>query len=258
MDPKPRVNWDAETYDRSMGFVSRLGAGVLEWLNPQAGERILDFGCGTGDLAAQIAKSGAEVVGLDISPEMVEQARRKYPDLTFKVGDATQVRFAEPFDAVFSNAALHWMRDAAGAAAAISAALKPGGRLAAEFGGAGNVESIVRAARDTAAAAGRADAFAMPWYYPTVGEYASLLEQHGLETRMALLFDRPTRLERGEQGLIEWLEMFGSGMFPFASESEKRSWFEEIAARLRSSRYKEGCWVVDYRRIRICAVKTSR
>src|SRR2546423_311364 len=148
--------WDASRYDDGCSFVWKHGASVIELLAPEAGERILDLGCGTGHLTAQIAARGAAVVGIDRSPEMIATARRDYPRLRFEVADAESFRFAEPFDAVFSNAAIHWMKDQQAVAAAVWQALKPGGRFVAEFGGKGNIRSIESALRRALQAAGYA------------------------------------------------------------------------------------------------------
>lgn len=253
MDQK--VHWEAEKYDGSMGFVSTFGMNVVEWLRPQAGERIVDFGCGTGDLAARIAANGAEVTGVDISPEMVERARNKYPNISFECADGTSWRTLHPCDAVFSNAALHWMKDAEAAIKTIASCLRTEGRFVAEFGGFGNVKEIMAAMRETLEANGRTDAFVMPWYFPKVGEYATLLEQEGFEVRHAALFDRPTLLEDGEAGMMGWLRMFGHAMVPEASAAEMDTWFPEACERLRSVAYKDGGWTAGYRRIRVEAVK---
>ncbi|MBW5446886.1 methyltransferase domain-containing protein [Cohnella sp. CFH 77786] len=250
------THWAAETYDRTMGFVSKYGEDVLEWLKPQAGERILDFGCGTGDLAAVIAESGAAVAGVDISPEMIERARNKYPRLEFHCADGTNWLPDDRYDAVFSNAALHWMTDAEAAVRTIADSLVPGGRLAAEFGGAGNVQSVIEALWETLRRRGRLDAWVMPWYFPRVGEYAALLERHGFEVRFAMLIDRPTRLD-GADGMKNWLEMFGWALVPGAKETEKEEWFAETAERLRSKHYENGHWLLDYRRLRVLAVKRA-
>ncbi|WP_027085550.1 class I SAM-dependent methyltransferase [Cohnella panacarvi] len=250
-----KVHWEAAKYDGSMGFVSEYGLSLLEWLRPQAGESMIDFGCGTGDLAARIAESGAEVLGVDISPEMVERARVKYPNIGFECGDGTTWRSPRLFDAAFSNAALHWMKDARAVATTIASSLRIGGRFVAEFGGYGNVRDIVRAMRETLEAQGRMDAFVMPWYFPKLGEYASVLEQEGFEVRKAMLFDRPTPLEDGEQGMMGWLRMFGHAMVPNASAAESEAWFEEACERLNPVAYKAGQWTAGYRRIRVEAVK---
>src|SRR5262249_12224499 len=142
----------------------------VDQLAPQPGERILDVGCGTGHLTAQIAQSGASVVGLDNSPEMLTAARAAYPGLEFVQADARQFTFAEPFDAVFSNAALHWVREPQRVIRCIREALKPGGRFVAELGGKGNVQTIAHALRAAAEQLGLPLAES-PWYFPGVAEY---------------------------------------------------------------------------------------
>jgi trans-aconitate methyltransferase len=250
-----KVHWNATGYDEAMSFVSQYGEDLVKWLNPQKGERVVDFGCGTGDLAAQIAFFGSEVMGVDISPEMVERARNKYPQLIFQCADGMKWNAGKTYDAVFSNAALHWMKDAEAAIAGMVASLRPGGRLIAEFGGHRNVEAIVTAVKETLKSNGREDVFVMPWYFPTVGEYSSLLEKAGLEVRKAVLFDRPTRLDNGEDGMKDWLHMFGKAMFPNTGILESIAWIEEAAERLKEPLFRQGHWTADYRRLRVFAVK---
>jgi trans-aconitate methyltransferase len=223
----------------------------LELLQARAGERILDVGCGTAQLTAEMAKCGAEVVGLDNSVDMLGQARQNYPALKFVLADAAKFRFEDPFDAVFSNAALHWVKDAAGAVESVALALRPGGRFVAEFGGKGNIASIQAALR---AVFGAAADERSPWFYPSIGEYAPLLERCGLELREASLFDRPTVLE-GEGGIQDWLRMFcGTYLrdLPAGSAEQK---INQLADRLRPDRYRDGAWTIDYRRLRIVAIK---
>jgi trans-aconitate methyltransferase len=245
-------SWDAEQYEGKHSFVWRLGARVVELLAPQPGERILDLGCGTGQLTAEIAKKCAHAVGLDNSANMIGQARQNYPGLTFVLGDAANFHFEEPFDAVFSNAVLHWVKNADAAADSIAQALRPGGRFVAEFGGHGNTRSILDALR--AVLGTEADA-RCPWYYPSIGEYASALEPHGLEVRQAELFDRPTPLE-GETGMEDWLRMFCGSFFKGMSADEVTAKVRELVGLLRPERYSDGVWSVDYRRLRVLAVKT--
>lgn len=252
-----KIHWEATTYDEAMSFVSGYGEDIVKWLNPQKGERIVDFGCGTGDLASQIASYGAEVIGVDISPEMVERAQSKYPEITFQCTDGMNWRSEQTVDAVFSNAALHWMKDAEAAIRSMTSGLRSGGRLVVEFGGHGNVGAIVDAVHQTLVESGREDAFVMPWYFPTVGEYAAVLEKYGMEVRRAELFDRPTELQNGEKGMRDWIKMFGTAMFPQASESESDSWIHKASTRLEDKLYNAGKWIADYRRLRIVAVKKA-
>ena len=243
--------WDAQRYEGRHSYVWKFGASLLELLEPRASERILDVGCGTGQLTAEIAKSGANVVGLDNSVDMLGQARQNYPALKFVLGDATGFRFEDPFDAVFSNAALHWVKDAEAAVESIALALRPGGRFVTEFGGKGNIASIQAAFREVFGPV--ADARS-PWFYPSIGEYAPLLERYGLEVRQASLFDRPTALE---DDIEDWLRMFcGSYLRYLAGESVNEK-IRELAARLRPTQYREGVWTMDYRRLRIVAVKAD-
>jgi trans-aconitate methyltransferase len=243
--------WDATRYQDQHSFVWRFGASLLDSLGPQPGERILDVGCGTGQLTAEIARSGAAVTGLDSSPEMLAEARKNYPDITFVPGDAASFRFPGPFDAVFSNAVLHWVKDAEGAIRSIAQAVRPGGRFIAEFGGKGNIASVQAALRTVFGP--DADARS-PWYYPSIGEYAPLLERHGFEVGNASLFDRPTPLE-GEDGLANWLRMFtGTYLRPLAPERADEV-VRRLVEHLRPALYRNGIWTVDYRRLRVACVR---
>lgn len=250
--------WNAQLYDAKHAFVWQRGEGVFELLKPKRGERILDLGCGTGHLTAKIADAGAQGVGLDGSPSMIEEARKSYPGIHFTVADARDFHFDEPFDAVFSNAALHWIPEARSVIACVRAALKPGGRFVAEFGGKGNVEKLVRgfyAALDAIGCHPRQDP--NPWYFPGVAEYSALLEQCDLEVVFAALMDRPTPLEDGEAGLQNWIKMF-AGSFCAAVPSAKREAFVREAENiLRPALFKDGLWQADYRRLRVEARKRA-
>lgn len=178
---------------------------------PKAGERILDVGCGTGQLTADIANSGAEVVGLDLSAEMIAAAGANFPQLRFEVADIAGANYNSEFDAVFSNAALHWVRDQNAAIDAITRAIKRGGRFVFELGGKDNFRQIWNASIQALSAMGvKGPEKLSPWFYPSIGEYAPMLESRGLRVTFAVLFDRPTPLEGGAQGLRAWLEMFGT------------------------------------------------
>lgn len=249
-----RPTWDAALYDGRFTFVWEYGGGLLDLLDPQPGERILDLGCGTGHLTRAIADHGAEAVGVDLSAEMIEQARRHYPDLSFAVADATHLTTDVPFDAVFSNAVLHWVSDPAAAIASIAAVLRVGGRLVAEFGGRGNVDTLVQATTDAIRAAGH-DPGPNPWYFPSIGEYATLLEQHGLEPVQMALIDRPTKLDGGPEGLRLWLTMFAGSFFNGLAEADREAIIRDIEHRLRPVCFQDGHWYADYRRLRLVALR---
>jgi trans-aconitate 2-methyltransferase len=242
--------WDAQGYQSRHSYVFKHGEGLVELLDPKPGERILDLGCGSGQLTARIAAAGADVVGVDLSPDMIAQARANYPHIEFNVGDAAAFELDQPVDAVFSNAVLHWVLDAAGAAACVARALKVGGRFVMEMGGKGNTRTLLAAVREVAGE------LELPWFYPSVGEYSALLEKHGFEVRFATLFDRPTIVE-GENGLDDWLVMFGGKLFAGISEERQPEIRRALVDRLRPVMFRDGNWILDYRRLRVAAVRTG-
>jgi trans-aconitate methyltransferase len=246
--------WDAELYDQKHAFVADYGRELIGLLAPAPDERILDLGCGTGHLTAEVAATGADVVGLDHSEDMLAAARDKYPTLTFVLGDATAFEFPAAFDGVFSNAVLHWVMDAEGVVRSVARALRPGGRFVAEFGGRGNVRRIAaavrRAVREVAGVTVES-----PWYTPTVGEYAALLERHGLEVRFATLFDRVTPLEGGSDGLRNFIAMFCGRMTAPVPADRRDDLLARVEDLARAELFKDGRWHADYRRIRVVAVR---
>lgn len=256
------ADWNAERYDQKLGFVSALGKGVLDWLRPKIGERILDLGCGTGDLAWEIAGTGATVSGLDSSSAMITAARSKYPALSFYHGNAED--FAETalvderYHAIFSNAALHWVKDAQAVIRQLAAALVPGGRFVAEFGGSGNVATIAGAIDQVLREEFGLDAdLRNPWFFPSLGEYATLLEEGGLRVTQAIHFDRPTLLADGEQGLTLWLDTFGAAFFAGFAEDARAFAYQRIEELCRPALYRDGGWYADYKRLRVLAVTGS-
>jgi len=253
--------WDAEAYDALHRYVPRAGETlIVDVLAPRPGEPILDLGCGTGHLTSQIAARGAQVIGVDVSPAMIERARENYPGLEFRVVNGADLQVAEQFDAVFSNAALHWMPRSAQPAvlSSVYRALRPGGRLVAELGAQGNIQRIVAALRDALAALGYTHAHAIsPWYFPHPDEYRQLLEQAGFRVAYLDFFDRPTRFDGGEQGMRYWLEMFAVDFLAPVAPSHREEVVREVERRLRPTLYRAGAWVGDYRRIRLKAIKSS-
>jgi trans-aconitate methyltransferase len=241
--------WNPQTYEDRHAYVFRFGEDLLGLLAAQPGERILDLGCGTGQLSAAIAESGAQVTGLDLSAEMLAQARSNYPNIEFVQGDASDFTLPAPVDAIFSNAALHWVKNAEGVGASVARALKVNGRFVAELGGHGNIQSVVDALR-----AVLGPNASIPWFYPTIGEYGSVLERHGMEVRQAWLFDRPTQVE-GDDGMENWLGVFARGAVAGMDREQASAVFKAVAEKLREHRYRDGVWTLDYRRLRMVAVK---
>jgi trans-aconitate methyltransferase len=251
-------NWNAALYDGKNAFVWKHGQGVVELLSPQRGERILDLGCGTGHLTHQIGLADAEVIGIDLSQSMIGEARRLYPELHFEIADACDFHLDRPFDAVFSNAAIHWMKDQAAVARSVWNALKRGGRFVAEFGGRGNIHAIRTALSDAVRAAGEAihsEPFAR--YYPSVGEYATLLEAQGFRVTFATHFDRPTKLDDGENGLRNWLSTFADNVIGALPLQKHEAVVSEVERKLKPSLFHDGSWYADYRRLRVAALREN-
>jgi len=248
--------WNAGLYDDKHSFVWKMAAGLLELLEAKPGERILDLGCGTGHLTAQIAETGAHVSGIDKSPDMIRQARKKHPSLKFELMDAREMAFAESFDAVFSNATLHWIREPERAIAGIAKVLRPGGRFVAEFGGKGNTQALLEAVDRAWMKFVLPGPAPRPWYYPSIAEYSALLEHQGLEVTYAVLFDRPTPLEDGGHGLRNWLEMFGAAFLEKLPPDQRQQAITAIEEESRPTLFRDGHWVMDYRRLRVIATKS--
>lgn len=249
-DPR-RQQWSAGSYDTHARFVSDLAAGVVDWLAPVPGERILDVGCGDGVLTAELRAKGADVLGIDSSEDFVTAARARGLDARLMDGEALD--FGPEFDAVFSNAALHWMPAADAVAAGIARALKPGGRFVAEFGGHGNVAAIVTAMRAIAQRLGGDVALANPWYFPSPQAYQAVLERHGFRVRRIALIPRPVVLKTGMEG---WLMLFRKPFFAqFGARAQQA--LEETIDLLRPALCdSDGHWTADYVRLRVEAVKS--
>jgi trans-aconitate methyltransferase len=250
------MKWNADLYDDKHGFVSQFGTSVLELLEAKPGEAILDIGCGTGDLTKQIQELGASVTGNDYSPEMIAQARFKYPDIKFEVANAANFKVEYPFDAIFSNAALHWIHNPDGVIKSVYEALKPGGRFVAEMGGKGNVAKLRATIKQVLFKHGYLQqAETQIWYFPSLGEYTTRLERAGFRVTFAAHFDRKTPLQDGDQGVAKWIKMFGSQYFNGIPEAKQTQLIEEITALLEPHYNENGQWYADYKRLRFTAVK---
>ena len=251
----PEIHWDSKLYNEQHHFVSDYGADVLQWLDAKEGENILDVGCGTGDLAAKIQEAGATVLGVDASAEMVELAKQTYPSISFEQKDAAQLDYSREFDAVFSNATFHWIENQRGLLRGIYKSLKHGGRLVAEFGGKGNIKSIVDAI-DSAAKQLHLEHRIISnfWFFPSISHYATLLESAGFETEQMWLFDRPTKLV-GEDGMLKWINQFAQHAFVNLNEDEAKAVTDLAVNILKTNHFKDGEWTADYKRLRIKAIK---
>jgi trans-aconitate methyltransferase len=245
--------WNPAFYDTAGAFVPKMGADLVELLAPRAGERVLDLGSGSGDLTQALAGAGALAFGVDASSEMVAEARRKHPNVRFEVMDGQALTFDAELDAVFSNAALHWMPRADAVAAGVWRALRPGGRFVAEFGGARKVQTALYAVAAELTER-KLHGHRLPaWYFPSVAQYARVLDEAGLFVHSAVWFERPTRLA-GERGLENWLELFCLPLLRALGE-DRDAVVAGVTERCRARLFKDGDWFVDYARLRVVATK---
>ena len=246
-------SWDAQGYQNNAGFVPVLGRPVLELLKPEPGEHVLDLGCGDGALTQELAAAGCRVVAVDSSPEMVAAALAR--GLDAQVMDATALTFDGAFDAVFTNAVLHWVRDPDAAIAGVARALKPGGRFVGEFGGHGNIAAVVTALAAVLERRGVDITSVNPWFYPTPDAYRARLEKGGFFVTSIALIPRPTPLPTGMKG---WLETFAGLFFAALPEGDRDAARDEVLDLLRHSlRDDAGNWHADYVRLRFSAMRAS-
>jgi trans-aconitate methyltransferase len=243
--------WDPQAYGQHGAFVHGLAGGVLEWLQAQPGERILDLGCGDGQLTGRIAATGASVVGLDASPQMAAAAGAR--GIAVDEGNAERLPYAEQtFDAVFSNAALHWVRDQDAMLAGVRRVLKAGGRFVTEMGGHGNIAAIRVALMATVARHGFDGREDNVNYYPTPEAYTRRLERHGFKVERMALIPRPTPLAEG--GMSAWIRTFRRGVLNTLPEAVREKVVEETTALLAPVlRDEDGKWTADYVRLRFIA-----
>ncbi len=243
--------WDPQAYERNGAFVHGLASGVLEWLNAEPGEYILDLGCGDGQLTQRIAATGALVLGVDASAHMVEAARER--GIEAEQANAESLPFHDgTFDAVFSNAALHWVRNQDEMLAQVHRVLRTGGRFVAEMGGHGNIAAIHVALRAVLGRHGYGDREDGVNYYPTAESYADRLERHGFTVEQIAIIPRPTKL--AEDGMEGWLRTFRRGVLDGLPEDVREAVVKETSVLLAPAlRDEGGKWIADYVRLRFVA-----
>lgn len=251
MPSRAKQHWDPDRYQRNAGFVAELGAPLIDLLAPRAGERILDLGCGDGALTAKLQAMGVEVVGVDASPDQIRAAQDLGLDARIMSGE--DLRFDAEFDAVFSNAAMHWMTNADAVIDGVWRSLRPGGRLVSEMGGFGNVAKIRNALNSALRAHGYDGQSADPWYFPTVEEQRQRLEKCGFAVKNITLFDRPTPLP---SDVGDWLDTFAESYIGMLSGDMRLQVVADVVERLRPVLVDEsGTWIADYVRLRFHAVR---
>jgi|SRR6185437_2783498 len=246
-------NWNSKLYDTKHSFVTEYGNDVLQLLEPKAGELILDLGCGTGALTNQIASTGAEVIGIDASQSMVDEAKKNYPAIQFICANGQDFDLGRSFDAVFSNAALHWMLEPQKVIRSVNKALKQGCRFVFEMGGKGNVSNLLHAVDAGARHVGITDTKLVN-YYPDIAEYSVLLANGGFDVVYAQLFVRPTVLE-GADGLRNWIKMFRTSLVERIDSNKREDFFTYVENLARPLLLQNGVWLADYVRLRVIAIK---
>ncbi len=250
---QPRQRWDPERYARTARFVADHGAPLLELLAPAPGERVLDLGCGDGALSEKLAASGAIVVAVDASAEQIESARARGLDARVMGGE--KLEYEAEFDAVFSNAALHWMKDTQAVIDGVWRALKPGGRFVGEMGGAGNVASVRGALHRALERRGLDPQSCDPWFFPDETAYRGLLEGRGFAVRSIVLFERPTPIPGPME---DWLDTFAETFVLALPENQRAAAKAEVSNALRTELCDEaGQWTIDYVRLRFSARKPA-
>ncbi len=247
---KETNKWNPKEYNKHTRFVSELALPVVDLLAPECGEKILDVGCGDGTLAVEMQKRGAKVIGIDTSSEMVASCKEK--EIEAHLFSVTDLPYKESFDAVFSNATLHWVKDARSAIDNIASSLKSGGRFVAEFGGEGNVDALVSAMEELFDRHDDFGEFNNPWYFPSIKSYKKLLEDEGFEVEYIALIPRPTPMN----DIKNWLDIFTNGVTEGLSQEQREVFISECKERVRPRLYhdRDG-WMLDYVRLRVKAIK---
>ena len=248
------ISWNANGYTENFSFVHQYGEDVLSLLDAEQGGYVVDLGCGNGALSRKLAERGYRVLGIDASAEMLAVARKQCPDITFVQQDATEFTLEEKADVIFSNAVFHWIdRDKQEKLIQnIAENLKPGGQLVFEFGGKGCGEAVHSTLEKCFQKRGLS--YPRIFYFPSIGEYAPILEKYNLQVRYAVLFDRPT-VQSTEDGLVDWINMFVKTPFEGMDAGTKSQILDETRELLQDRLYVDGKWVIDYVRIRMKAVK---
>lgn len=244
-------NWNADEYKKHASFVPSLSNEVMDLLSPQQGEEILDIGCGDGELTFEIKQIGCSVIGIDSSSSMVKSTKKR--GIEAYVIDGHKLTYQDKFDAVFSNAALHWLTKPEQVIKGVYKALKLNGRFVAEFGGNGNIAALIKAMQEVFDENKDFGDFIQPWYFPTISEYKELLEKNGFEVKNIKLIPRPTPLNCGVE---KWLEIFAEGITNHLNIEQTKLFLSLVEDKLSTILYTDDDgWVADYVRLRFEAKK---
>lgn len=245
------MKWNADSYTNNFNFIHEYGEALIDLISCKDNMRILDLGCGNGQLTEKLAGIG-NVLGIDSSIDMINKAKELHPNIEFKCDNALSFELKDKVDVVFSNAVFHWVQEQDALIRNIYNNLNEYGQLVCEFGGYGNTKTVHDMLRQKVEQFGFT--FNFIYYFPTIGEYTSLLEKHGFRVTYALLFERPTVLD-GESGLYDFLNMFTSPLMEYVDNDKKQIIYKETEEALRPVLYKNNQWIADYVRIRVKAEK---
>lgn len=245
------MEWNSSLYDKKHDFVAEYGKGLLEFVPQNAKQTVLDLGCGTGTLTAQLAELCDKIVGVDASQDMIDKAREEFGNIEFKVCDALVLPFEQEFDVVFSNAVFHWISDHDTLLKNIHKALKPQGVLVCELGASGNIATIENAFEAACNSLGYG--YEAKFNFPTAEDFGKLLEDNGFVIDRIYEYDRPTVLRDGEQGLLNWMKQFFASELEVMTEQVQTMVFEKVERLTRDALWNGAEWVADYRRLRAIA-----
>ena len=250
------ITWNASGYKERFSFVPQYGEDVMSLLTVKEGSKVIDLGCGNGTLSKKLLEKGYQVTGVDGSENMIALAKAEYPEIPFVVSDAMEFVLQEKADAIFSNAVFHWIdrENQHKLIRNVSSQLKPGGELVCEFGGYGCAEAVHSTLEKCFEKRGLK--YPRTFYFPTIGEYAPMLEEHGLRVEYASLFDRPT-VQQAQDGLTDWINMFVTKPFENMEPEMKKSILKEANELLEDVLHQDGKWIIDYVRIRFRARKVN-
>ncbi len=248
------MKWNSKLYDNAQSFVSEYGKGLIDFIPNKEGQAILDLGCGTGDLTNEIStRLSVNIIGVDSSKEMINKAKSKYTNINFDVCDATKLPLENAFDVVFSNAVFHWIPNQNDLHKSIYNALKKDGILICEFGANKNIYNITTAFSN--AIAKYDDIYSSPFYFPTVEEHATILENNRFIIDKIYDYDRPTILPNENLGLRQWVSQFFSEPLNKYSENRQEEILTNVESQLRPIMFDGEKWTADYRRLRVIAHK---
>ncbi|MFS3930297.1 class I SAM-dependent methyltransferase [Priestia flexa] len=238
-------------------FISSFGGNVMNVLSPQAGENILEIGSGNGYMANQLSSLGVNITGIDSSENMVEQSQHHYPHLQFMHVNALDLDYEDQFDAVFSKNTLHLIHPPSVVIKNIYRALRLQGRFVTEFNGKNHLYPVFNEVmRQLAVFNIISSDFSLPFYFPSIGEYTSLLEQHEFHVQSAIYFTHPLVLQH-EDGLRNWLDTHASSLFKNITAETKQIIFNRVEDRLQETFFKHDEWYLPAASIRVQAVKIS-